>query len=170
MNLKLMRETKWISLLGKENGIMSKLFMTPFHFYDQTVINCMCAERISVLPESFNTLGTSLHTGALLNLDDNWHFTGEMKPWLNTAHIEHLVVPSYLYQVMAEKIGLADRLPKPYLPISPATYRMRHFIAARLWLRSRKRLKRFQMNVKIYQYSKIMAHLYAGRIENLLIK
>jgi len=170
MNLKLMREMKWMSLLGEENEIMRKLFTTTFHFHDQTMMNCMCAGRISVLPENFNIMGASLHPGALLDLNDNWHFTGEMKPWLTTGRIEHLVVPSYLYQIMAEKIGLAHRLPVPYLPLSRAKYWMRHFIAARLWFRSRKRFNRFQMNVKTYQYSKIMAHLYAGRIENLLMR
>ena len=170
MNLKLMRQMKWMDLLGKENKIMGKLFATPFHFYDQTLINCMCAGRISVLPEHFNTMGASLHPGALLNLDDNWHFTGEMKPWLSSGRIQHLVVPSYLYQVMARKLDLADRLPAAYLPLSRTKYWMRHFIAARLWLRSRKRFQRFQMNVKTYQYSKIMALLYAKRIEGLLMK
>jgi len=170
MNLKLMREMKWMSLLDKENRVMEKLFTTPFHFHDQTLMNCICAGHISVLPKNFNTMGASLHSGALLNLDDNWHFTGEMKPWLDIGCIEHLVVPAYLYQLMAEKTGLADRLPAPYLPLSRVEYWMRHVIAARLWFRSRKRFKRFKMNVKIYQYSKIMAHLYDGRIENLLMK
>jgi|GEM_PF-1857484 len=170
MNLHAMREEGLPRKIreGRDiiEGIRQKI--TPYH--DQTLFNCHCMGRIAELPRHFNALGVSLGADAIMNLDDNWHFTGEMKPWLIAGELGHLTKAFYVYHVILRKLGLEDRVPysQPYLPLSAAEYICRHFIAGRLWFRSRKRFRRFMQKVECYQNSKMLAAVYSDRLDRLL--
>jgi len=170
MNLQAMRDVNLPQRVrkGKDiiEGIRSKV--TPYH--DQTLFNCHCMGRIAELPPHFNVVGVSLRSDAVMNPDDNWHFTGEVKPWLAAGDALHLTKAFYVYHVIMRKLGLEGRLPysAPFLPLSSYEYVLRHFIAARLWLRSKNRFRRFMIRVRCHQDAKSAAAAYSDRFDRLL--
>jgi len=172
MNLDLLRKVDLSSHFNVENIIVDQMFRTSAHFHDQTLLNCICDGRKGVLPGNYNIMGAALHSGSELSLDDNWHFTGSDKPWLTAGTLRHLIVPFYQFYVMVQQLGMESFLPytAPRLPLSRWQYAMRHFLAARLWFRSRKRFRRFKEDVLIYRYSKSTAARYHARLEGLGMK
>jgi len=172
MNLRAMRDENLPQQVREGKDIIEgiRLKVTPYH--DQTLFNCHCMGRIAELPRHFNVVGVSLRPDAVMNPDDNWHFTGEVKPWLAAGDALHLTKSFYVYHVIVRKLGLAGRLPypRPFLPLSRYEYGLRYLILARLWLRSKNRFRRFMIRLRCYQDAKITAAAYSGRIDRLLRK
>ena len=172
MNLQAMRDENLPQQVREGKDIIEgiRLKVTPYH--DQTLFNCHCMGRIAELPQHFNVVGVSLMADPVMNPEDNWHFTGEIKPWLAPGDALHLTKSFYVYHVIVRKLGLAGRLPYPgpVLPLSILEYVLRHFIAARLWLRSKNRFRRFMTRVRCYQDAKCAAADYSDRIDRLLRK
>ena len=172
MNLQAMRDENLPQRVREGKDIIEgiRLKVTPYH--DQTLFNCHCMGRIAELPQHFNVVGVSLRPDAVMNPDDNWHFTGEVKPWLAPGDALHLTKSFYVYHVIMRKLGLEGRLPysAPCLPLSNYKYMLRHIIAARLWFRSKNRFRRFMIRVRCHQGAKSAAAAYSDRIDSLLWK